>query len=507
MKQKLKGEKMAKFNSKTKRKSTKTTNIAGGTAYKASDKLALVSWLLTSFVKDKFYKSTQTQLNDIQALVQGLKDKSFAAKAAVYARNEFGMRSASHFIASEIAKNVKGAEWTKDFFNRVIRRPDDILEIWSCYQNTYGKPIPNCMKKGLRSSFAKFDRYQLAKYRGENRDISLVDVVNMLHPKEVEKNEGAISDLINGKLVSENTWEAKLTQAGQNASSIEEKEDLKGAAWKELLTENKLGYFAALRNINNIVEQADDETVQMLLKVLVNKNMIKKSLVLPFRFVTALENLKCEGKIARKVKTTLNKALDIACNNVPQFEGDTLVVVDYSGSMGNGRSDPKGIGSLFGAILAKASDADFMIFGCDAAYIDYDPTCGTLKLASDFMLHNNEYLSGDRADLKQVGHGTDIHSIFKTANKVYDRIVIFSDMQTWIKGDTSCQTSLNKYKQRTGASNVKVYTVDLTGYGELAFPEQNVYCLAGWSEKIFDIMKLLEQDRNALIKVIENVRL
>ena len=39
----------------------------------------------------------------------------------------------------------------------------------------------------------------------------------------------------------------------------------------------------------------------------------------------------------------------------------------------------------------------------------------------------------------------------------------------------------------------------------MQFPEQNVYCLAGFSEKVFDIMKLLEEDRQALIHRIESV--
>ena len=39
------------------------------------------------------------------------------------------------------------------------------------------------------------------------------------------------------------------------------------------------------------------------------------------------------------------------------------------------------------------------------------------------------------------------------------------------------------------------------------FPENNVYCLAGFSDKIFDIMKLLESDKKALVKKIEEVEL
>lgn len=37
----------------------------------------------------------------------------------------------------------------------------------------------------------------------------------------------------------------------------------------------------------------------------------------------------------------------------------------------------------------------------------------------------------------------------------------------------------------------------------MQFPEQNVFAIAGFSEKVFDIMEMLEQDKKALIKTIE----
>ena len=41
----------------------------------------------------------------------------------------------------------------------------------------------------------------------------------------------------------------------------------------------------------------------------------------------------------------------------------------------------------------------------------------------------------------------------------------------------------------------------------MQFPEQSVYCLAGFSEKIFDIMKLLETDKHALINKINSIKI
>ena len=42
----------------------------------------------------------------------------------------------------------------------------------------------------------------------------------------------------------------------------------------------------------------------------------------------------------------------------------------------------------------------------------------------------------------------------------------------------------------------KFYSFDLAGYGTLQIPQKDVYCLAGFSDKIFDIMKYYESDKN-----------
>ena len=78
-------------------------------------------------------------------------------------------------------------------------------------------------------------------------------------------------------------------------------------------------------------------------------------------------------------------------------------------------------------------------------------------------------------------------------------------MQGWV-GYNTPNVSLNDYKARTGA-NPKIFSFDLTGHGSLQFPENNVYAIAGFSDKVFDLMHLLDQDRHALVKKIESVKL
>ena len=480
---------MSRFNSP--RVGTKTENLAGGEAFSETPKLELVSVLLTSFVKDQFYKSADEGVANVKKLLAKI-DPLFSAKAAVYARTKFGMRSISHIVAGELLKLVKGEEWTKRFIDKVVFRPDDMTEILSYYMKNYGKPVPNSLKKGLSLAINKFDAYQIAKYRGEGNDISMVDLVNIIHPKPSSGTTEALKSLMKGTLKSKDTWEVKMTQAGQKAKSEEEKEEFKKEVWKDLVTEKKIGYFALLRNLRNILEQSPDVMLKAL-EMLKDEKLIEKSLVLPFRFTTAIKEIESvEGvdtQLTRATLVALNEAVEKSLKNVPELPGSTLVVLDVSGSM-DGK--PVEIGSLFSAVLMKRNNADFMMFSDDARYINYNPNDSLLTIASRIE---------DVA--AKISAGTNFHAIFQQANKAYERIIILSDMQGWMGYDAPTKT-FEQYKQRVGG-DPKIYSFDLQGYGTLQMPERNIYCLAGFSEKIFSVMQLLEKDRNALISEIEAV--
>ena len=475
-----------KFN--TKQSENKTENLAGGEAFVQSPKLALVSLLLTSFVKNQYYRDADESMEEVSKLMDKIPDKKFAAKAAIYARTKFGMRSISHVVAGQVAERIKGETWTKDFFDKIVYRPDDMAEILAYYYSRGNKNEPNSLKKGFAKAFARFDEYQLAKYKKDGAEVSLIDLVNLTHPKETP----AIKALMTGTLPAANTWEVEMTKTKGDA-------DMKKEVWAKLLKEKKLPYFALLRNLRNIVEQSP-EVLPLALEALTNEASIKKSLVLPFRFMTAIKQLEEDGIKGRDLYVALNKALETSFQNVPKFDGETLVVVDHSGSMDSGEHGNMSnfeIGALFGVALAKSNDADFLYFGDEAKYYTINPLDSTATLV--------KVLEGLNEGSTEVGHGTNFHSIFEVANKAYDRVVIFSDMQGWIGYDAPT-ASFNDYKKRTGA-NPKIYSFDLTGYGNMQFPEANVFCLAGFSDKVFDLMKLLEQDKNVMISEIEKTEL
>lgn len=466
---------MSRFNE---RKETGVLNLAGGKAYKEPKELQLLSLLLTSFGDDKTYRNANDTFAKLDELIKDC-DKSFCAKAICYARREFGMRTITHYAASVLAKYIGSETWAKDFFAKVVYRPDDMTEIIACHLSRNQK-ISNAMKKGFAKAFGEFTDYQLAKYRGDGNKVKLVDVVNLVHPIQTEKNNGAIEKLVNGTLKSFDTWEVELSAAGGD-------KDKKRKVWHDLIMENKLGYFALLRNIRNIVNLGDDELNNIAFNALLNENAIHKSLVLPFRFATAYREL---SSIDAKAMKTISKACEIACDNVPKLQGKTLIALDVSGSMANVAD----IAALFAAVLLKTNDCDLIKFSYDSQYkiVNTDDSLMTIK---------------DR--LRFAGGGTNFVSIFEAANKKYDRIILLSDMQAWVQNSyyfKSPSAAYNFYKEKYN-KDCKMYSIDLAGYGTLQVPEKDVYCLAGFSEKIFDIMKYLEEDKDALLNVVNSYQL
>ena len=483
---------MSRFNTTLPKQKTLTENLAGGQAYKQTNELKLVSLLLTSFVNDQFYRDGNSSLLELKRLAEKVKDKEFVAKSAIFARDRFGMRSITHALAGELTSQLNGKEWGKDFYDKVVVRVDDMTEILSYYlankTDRTNPKFPNALKKGFAKAFDKFDGYNLSKYKGENKEVKLVDVVNLVHPVPTARNKEALEQLIKGELKNTQTWESKLSEAGQKAESKEDLDKLKSNAWEELVTTRKIGYFALLRNLRNIINQAPS-VVPAACELLTDERLISKSRVLPFRFATAYEEISRLGssKEVRDVLVAINQALDISVVNVPKFEGETLVVMDVSGSMSGRASE---IASLFGAILAKVNSCDVMTFSTRAQYKQYNPMDSVLTIRNSF---------------RYSGGGTNFKSIFTTANKKYDRIIILSDMQGWM-GYTTPSAEFNQYKKAHGA-NPFVYSWDLAGYGTLQFPENNVFALAGFSDKVFDIMKLMEIDKKALYNEIKAIQL
>jgi len=316
-------------------------------------------------------------------------------------------------------------------------------------------------------------------------------VVNLTHPVST----GSLDKLMKGKLGPAQTWEAGLSDVGQRAKDDVEKTQLKAAVWSDLLLKDKVGYLALLRNIRNLLESVIDYPVlEKAVATLTDPRLIKKSLVFPFQIQTAYDVVApLTTANTRMLLSALSLAAEHSLSNVPVFDGGTLIAMDLSGSMtaAVGTSTAAKVGSLFAASLWKSNPgSDLMIFGSNAQYMPLQKLdLGLFALAEELGRCNQG--------------GTNFHNIFRAARRKYDRIIIISDCQAWEEYETP-KEALSVYQQ---TFNVRphIYSLDLCGMGTMQFPENRVYAIAGFSEKIFDVMKMLETDRSALVNTIKNV--
>lgn len=470
---------MSKFN--IKKSPAKTVNKAGGFAYKMDVETELVHAVLTTFLDDKYYESGAERIARLEDLVSKNKPE-FVAKLALVARTEFNLRSVTTLLLGALAKVHRGDDLVKRAIVGSTVRVDDLTEL----VGYVGTPIPKQVKRGIRNALFKFNRYQLAKYKGEGKGVSLVDLFNLVHPKlqhASEEQKEAWKDLMTGNLKSFDTWEVELSGAKDDA---ERKEKL-----SELVLSNKIGYMALLRNLNNIIKYGcSQEVIDHAADRLSDKEEVAKSKQLPFRFSTAFENVKGN----RKLTDAIVDAMDAALSNVKELPGKTLIALDSSGSMSG---KPFDIGSLFGATLVKANqNADFILYDTKVQELPMSSRMPIMGLVETMKKHN-------------TGGGTETSLVFTHALQkgiVYDRFIIISDNESWgesfFSRGTSVQDIYNAYKKRTGTDPF-VYAIDIQGYGTKDLSSGRVKHLAGWSDRLLDFIGENERDVVSYIKTKE----
>lgn len=477
---------------------TKTTNLAGGSAYGESAKAELASILLTSKLEDGFYRSAKDTETRLLELIEGL-DPEFVAKAALYARREFGLRSTTHVVAAKLAKRISGKEWGSRFYKNIVVRPDDVTEIMAYYlencKDTDGKAkITNAMRKGLGGRIHNMSGYDLAKYRSSSKNVKMIDAINLLNPSFTDP----IKQLVKGELVPAETWEVLLSEAGKAADPVAAKK----AAWKKLISENKLGYLATLRNCVNVLEVSDNgndrELISQFCSILTNEEAITKVGIFPYQFFAAFNEVR-DLPGASEIIDALDKAAIISAKNVPALEGKTVIAFDISGSMhspsaGKSKLSCIDVAAAMAAMFLIKNNADIIKFGTNAKLFN--------KQSSSFF--------GLISDLRKdegLGFGTNFDRIFEVMNKSkikYDRLFVISDMQSWMHSGT--RALVNSYKTNVN-SKLKYYSMDVAGLGTLQFPEKDVFLLAGFSDKTLSLLTEMENglDKQALVHKIESV--
>lgn len=472
-----------------------TENHEGFAAYSMNPKSKLVTQVLTSFFNEsKFYGDNSEEIKDtIQEVVKT--DPEFVAKLAAFARREFNMRSISHVLIGYLANIPEGKPFVKQAVKSCVLRGDDATEIMAFYLNTFGKPIPNSLRKGLRDVFTTFDAYTLAKYKGESKSVKMRDLLCLCRPApKDEKQSETWKKLLEGRLEPAYTWETELSAKG-NTKEV----------WQELIDSDKVGYMALLRNLRNILNAAPNNLDKVLEKI-ADPEEVRKSRQLPFRFMSAYRNVPWDSWFKQNTLDALDQAADAAVENLPKIPGRTVIAIDVSGSMSGTISDKSevrccDIAMLLGLIANRICEQS-KVFTFDT------------NLKELFVPHRNGLIS-EAINRSSYGGGTDMGLPFRKLMMDHiqcDRLIILSDnecnvdpeLMRW-RGSRAVQALADAYRKETGR-DIWVHAIDLQGYGTQQFAGPKTNIIAGWSEKVFEFILLAEQGEGNLIRKIEEYK-
>jgi len=499
-----------------KRKTNVIKNYEGAKAYKLTPELELYAAVVTSGLSDTFYEKDGARLARVQELMKK-NDAEFVAKLAVYARKNMNMRSIPMVLAVELAKENSGNCIVSKTVNGVVQRADEITELLSYYQLANKRngtkklnKLSKQVQKGLAQAFNRFDEYQFAKYNRE-AEVRLRDALFLVHPKAKNEEQQVVFYKIAGKTLSTPyTWETELSALGQQKfNTPKEKSDAFRAKWEELIDSGKLGYMALMRNLRNIIE-AEVTAVHMkkVCSHIASEIAVANSKQLPFRFLSAYREVKqLNSGYVTMVLNALEDAVVASVKNLKGFDENTRVLIacDVSGSMQKSVSAKSkvlmfDIGLMLGMLMqSKCKHVVSGMFG-DRWKIINMPNRGILSNVDEYYKREGE-----------VGYATNGYLVIDDLidrGVVMDKVMMFTDTLMWNNKNTFSHFENSWTKYKAIAPNAKLYLFDLAGYGNTPINVQrnDVTLIAGWSDKVFDVLDAAENGETA-IQMIKQMQL
>ena len=492
-------------------------NHEGAEAFVMTPELELYTAVVTASLSDKFYEKDDERMDRIVNLIAQV-DPMFVARLAVYTRTQMYLRSVPLLLLVELAKVHNGDNLVSRAVAQTVLRADEITELLACYQsrNPSGNKkklnkLSHQIQVGLQQAFNHFDEYQFAKYDRGGMEVRLRDALFLVHPKAKDEAQQVIFDKITSKsLAVPYTWETELSALGQTKVETEEaRAEAFRLKWEELIDSGKVGYMALMRNLRNILEsEVSHEHIEKVCDTLSDAKAVANAKQLPFRYLSAYREVEeIVSPSTAAVLSALEEAALCSAENIEGFGNDTKVLLacDVSGSMCCSIS-PRStveyydIGLMLAMMLKNRCKQVISGF--------FGNSWKTVNLPNSGILANTMNL---RRREGEVGYATNGHLVIEwliNHKEVMDKVMIFTDLQMWDSYGIGNSLKKSWHRYKAMAPNAKLYLFDLAGYGQtpLSLAERDVYLIAGWSDKIFDVLHAIEEGGNA-IDIINNVKI
>lgn len=338
-----------------------------------------------------------------QCLTEGVKavKPSVVGQIAVQARNDMKLRHAPLFLVREMARYESYRPFVADVLPKVIQRADELAEFMAMYWDGGRAPIAHSVRRGLDKAIRSFNEYELAKYDRDGA-VKLRDVFRMIRPHPDNETQSALwKRAVKGELETPDTWEVALST--KDGLTKQEK-------WTRLLTENKLGALALIRNLRNMEqEKVNEQAVRTALR------KMNPKWVLPFRFIAA-------ARFAPRFEPELEAKLFECVADKPKLLGKTCILVDVSSSMDaklSGKSDMTRVDAGYGmAMVGRELCEDVDVYSFSNQVVLVPPRRG---FALRDALHTSQNHGGT-----ELGKAVS----YVAGRNEYNRLIVITDEQS-----------------------------------------------------------------------------
>lgn len=485
----------------------------GAPAYGYTAKTELFTTAVANFVSERaFYESASDRDERYASLIHAVvdEDPKWVARFVPWLRNEGNMRSVSIVTACEYV--ASGGPNGRRVVDSACSRADEPGEVISYWFGTRGRPkLPAAIKRGVADAARRlYNERSALKYDASGSSMRFGDVIRLAHVQPSNDRQSMLFKwLIDRSYGNDPVWselpdelftvkmrgelqslpvekrrealrtdhfEDRLRSAGMTWESLAGwlQGPMDAQAWEAVIP--SMGYMALLRNLRNFDEaHVSDKVAYQVASKLSDPEEVANSRQFPFRFLSAYRSVSSD-----RWSHALSQAFDLSLQNIPAFDGRTLVLVDTSGSMSSPMSARSTVtcaeaGGVLGIALAQrnAGNVDLAHFGTTVQPIEVKHGGSALKAVENFT-----HLIG------RAGHGTDIGNAIRHTYKGQDRVVLVSDMQSHTSAVVPEGTFFHGY--------------NLGGYTHTPFQVGvgKSFGYAGLTDKAFTMMPMVERGQS-----------
>jgi 60 kDa SS-A/Ro ribonucleoprotein len=457
--------------------------------------------LLTNTIGNTFYADKNELLREAvsvhDAMIQ--KDPGFVAKALPYARKKGCMRLQPALGLAKLvgADEPDAKEIFKNVFEQVILIPSDLQDFMTILEGNGrgqgGRAIKHAVSKWLNQYLTE---YWAIKYNSQGRGFSLADIIQTVHPApgseiqsrlfkylisgENEFQEGKIYAFEQLKKTQSPAEQIRWIREGQLPHEVVTSVcQMTPELWNALAP--GLPLFALLRNLNALeLAGVLEQHRGMVERKFTNQEMLRKSKILPFRFLNAFQAVEKAW-----VKDVLRQAVELTFANLPDIPGKTAVFLDVSGSM-NG--EYLRIGSVFALALYKKAKGNglFRLFNTTV----HDPKASLY----DPILTQTERIRAEG--------GTDTGAPFRALQEKVDNIIIITDEQQ--NTGSPFYKELVSYRKRYNREAMS-FVIDLAPYRSGMVPPADplTHYIYGWSDQVLQYISFATHGYASMVEMVK----